>query len=63
MQLIAKLFEWAAADAEGGHIEKGKPKKQKFSFSAGGMTEAERQEREKEMLEKIRQRMQGGPSA
>ena len=62
-ELIAKLFEWAAADAEGGHIEKGKPKKQKFSFSAGGMTEAERQEREKEMLEKIRQRMQGGPSA
>jgi hypothetical protein len=56
-ELISKLREWAVSDAAGGAIERGKPRKQMISLAHDAMTENERKERERAMLNRIAEAM------
>ena len=56
-ELISKLNERAMDDPEGGKIERGKPRKQKIALDAGQLSENERRQCEKEMLETLRKAM------
>ncbi len=54
---ITQLLDWAAQEPEGGAIERDKPHKQKMATDTASLSEAERRQREKLMLEQIKQRM------
>jgi hypothetical protein len=56
-EFILKLYDWAADDPEGGAVERGKPRKQKIALVASQLSENERKQREKEMLEALRKAM------
>lgn len=56
-EFISKLFDWAAADPEGGAIERGKPGKRKIALGSCALTESERTQREENMLEQLRRAM------
>jgi len=56
-EFISKLYDWAADDPEGGAVERGKPRKQKIALVASQLSENERKQREKEMLEALRKAM------
>jgi len=60
-ELISQLFEWAAADPDGGAVEHGKPRKQKITLDAGGMSEVERRDRERAMLKNLAEAMKRKP--
>jgi hypothetical protein len=62
-EFISLLFDWAAEDPEGGIVEKGKPKKRNVALNAAQLTEGERKQREKEMLESLNRAMKRRPSA
>ena len=52
-ELVAQLTRWARLDPDGGEVEKSKPRKHKLSLGTPDMTESERRQREKEMLEEL----------
>jgi hypothetical protein len=59
-EFVSKLYELAKGDPEGAAIERGKPKKQKITLG-GGLSDAERKQREAEMLAEIAQAMARKP--
>jgi hypothetical protein len=52
-EFISKLHDWALDDPMGGATEKGKPRRRLIDLSASGMTEAERKQREDDMLKSL----------
>lgn len=56
-EFIAKLFDWAADDPEGGTIERGKRRKQRIRLDAGGLGDDERKQKESAMLQKLAEAM------
>jgi hypothetical protein len=62
-EFISKLYIWAGDDPEGGDIERGKPRRRKFDFRAGQISEPERKAREHEMLRSIAEAMKRKPTA
>jgi hypothetical protein len=54
-EFISKLFDWAAADPEGGALERGKPRKRKMNSEP--LSEREIKERAERMLAELRQAM------
>jgi hypothetical protein len=56
-EFISKLHAWAMEDPDGGTLEKGKPRKRKIAFNTAQLTDAERQRREKELLNGLKQAM------
>ena len=56
-EFISKLHAWAMDDPAGGTLEKGKPRKRKIAFNTAQLTDAERQRREQELLNGLKQAM------
>ncbi len=56
-EFISKLHAWAMDDPAGGTMEKGKPRKRKIAFNTAQLTDAERQQRENELLQSLAQAM------
>lgn len=56
-EFISKLHDWAADDPEGGSVERGKPRKRKIDLISGQLSDSERKQREKVMLETLRKAM------
>ena len=56
-ELVAQLDKWARLDPEGGEVERAKPRKQKLQLQDPNMIEAQRRQREKEMLDELARTM------
>jgi len=56
-EFISKLHDWALDDPEGATLERGKPRKRQISFDAAPLSDAERRQLEKELLESLKQAM------
>jgi len=52
-EFISKLHDWALNDPAGGATEKGKPHRRVIDLNAPGLTEAERKQREEDMLKSL----------
>jgi hypothetical protein len=56
-EFVSKLHDWAMDDPGGGILEKGKPRKRKIVFDTSQLTEAERKQREEDMLKALTEAM------
>jgi hypothetical protein len=56
-KFISQLFEWASEEPTPAIVRTGQPRKQKITLDTGQLTEAERREREREMLSQLAQAM------
>jgi hypothetical protein len=56
-EFLTTLHDWAIEDPSGGQLEKGKLQKQKIGLGASQMTEIEREQQRKKMLQQIAENM------
>jgi len=54
---MARLYDWAMEDPEGGAVERDKPRKQKIQLGTADLTEADRKQIEKTMLSRLAEAM------
>ena len=56
-EFLAKLFDWATEDPQGGADERSKPRKRMISLDAAQITDADRRQQEAEMLKRLAEAM------